>query len=73
VKQLFAFNIFPASIELSNYYFHQISSFCCINARLQCCWLPMTGGPACARSPVFLLKWEEQIQSWNGSLIRLKR
>jgi len=24
-----------ASIELNNYYFHQISSFCCINVRLQ--------------------------------------
>jgi len=24
----------PASIELSNYYFHKISSFRCINARL---------------------------------------
>jgi len=21
----------PASIEMSNYYFHQISSFCCFN------------------------------------------
>ena len=26
--------VMPASIELSNYYFHQISSFCCINVLL---------------------------------------
>jgi len=23
--------VMPASIEMSNYYFHQISSFCCFN------------------------------------------
>jgi len=45
----------PASIELSNYYFHQKSSFCCINAL--CCinhwWhLPIAGDPVMTRSPV---------------------
>jgi len=24
----------PTSIELNNYYFHQISSFCCTNVQL---------------------------------------
>src|SRR6218665_224800 len=51
--------VMPASIEISNYYFHQISSFCCFN--VLCCinhwWhLPITGDPVMTRSPVVLLR-----------------
>jgi len=50
----------PASIELRNYYFHQISSFCCIH--VLCCinhwWhLSIAGGPVSARSPDFMHIW----------------
>src|SRR6218665_3462040 len=44
----------PASTEMSNYYFHQISSFCCIN--VLCCinhwWhIPIAYDPVMTRSP----------------------
>src|SRR6218665_873114 len=51
----------PASIELSNYYFHQISRFCCINVRL----LQLTADdwwPACPRSPINVIKSE--LEHW---------
>jgi len=46
--------VMPASIEMINYYFHQISSFCCFN--VLCCinhwWhLPIAGDPVRTRSP----------------------
>src|SRR6218665_1204924 len=46
--------VMPASIELINYYFHQISSFCYFN--VLCCinhwWhLPIAGDPVMTRSP----------------------
>src|SRR6218665_2753402 len=45
----------PASIEMSNYYFTQISSFCWFNNVLCCInrwWhLPVAGDPVMTRSP----------------------
>jgi len=35
--------VMPASIEMSNYYFHQISSFCCFNVLMYYAVL-ITGG-----------------------------
>src|SRR6218665_2226828 len=40
----------PASIELSNYYFHQISSFCCIDVLMHYAVL-IAGDPFSARWP----------------------
>src|SRR6218665_2446054 len=54
--------VMPGSIEMSNYYFHQISSFSCFN--VLCCinhwWhLPIAGDPVMTRLLSFLMRMHD--------------
>src|SRR6218665_3345015 len=65
--------VMPASIEMINYYFHQISSFCCF--KVLCCinhwWhLPIAGDPVMARPPLADSELQKQGKQIFNDLFR---